>query len=341
MPQVTVFNSIQRVVRGRCINKILSIRPDTGLIVTICDAVTQNLPLLGEITMYHTAWTKKGSSLPSDRIKPNPPPSQNTKSKGKAAAPPPEPPKSKAVKQLEALRKGLVSAGATPKQDPKGGCFCQAREHTLSKYTPICRQCALVLCEANLPYHVCPSPGCHAPLLDITQNAALVARLEAQIADTLTREALARERAADEARRAVGAFPTLAPSAAPSAAAPQTRTVLSLNSKTKKVKVSSFTSTPVSSKSPSRAETPDDEVANRVAPPPAQVPFAPASSVDPQRPWKNLVSGEVLYIPPPDLGDGDDGAQTGGGGRKRRKRKGATKENEHQADQGPSTARIV
>jgi hypothetical protein len=70
-------------------------------------------------------------------------------------------------------------------------------------------------------------------------HAALIARLETQITEALAREAQLRARAA-EGRCAVGAFPTLGatttsshPSAA--SAAPQTRTVRSLNSQTKKL----------------------------------------------------------------------------------------------------------
>ncbi|KAJ7268027.1 hypothetical protein C8J57DRAFT_1614367 [Mycena rebaudengoi] len=78
-------------------------------------------------------------------------------------------------------------------------------------------------------------------------HVALIARLETQITEALAREAQLRARAAEEGRCAVGAFPTLgATTSHPSAAsaAPQTRTVRSLNSKAKKVTVSSL-STPV------------------------------------------------------------------------------------------------
>ncbi|KAJ7904633.1 hypothetical protein B0H14DRAFT_2312648, partial [Mycena olivaceomarginata] len=252
--------------------------------------------------MHQTAWTKKASSVPSDRIRPSPPPpsnpGKNSKGKGKSAVS--EPPKSKAVRRLESLKSGLsVSSG----KDPKGGCFCQARDHPLSIYSALCRSCGLILCEVNLPQYDCPH--CAASLLTATQRDALIARIEEQIAETLTKEALLRERAAEEARRAVGAFPTLGnttPSRLPPApAAPQTRTVMSLNSKTKKVTVSSFsTPSPSSSRPVSRAESIDEEPV-RVHAPPTEVPFAAAAKQDPLRPWKDLSGGGAVYIPPPNL----------------------------------------
>ncbi|KAJ7149405.1 hypothetical protein C8R43DRAFT_924984 [Mycena crocata] len=279
--------------------------------------------------MHQTAWTKRASSVPSDRIRPSPPPSstsgKNSKGKGKAAAA--EPPKSKAVRHLESLKSGLEASAEKPQKDPKGGCFCQARDHGLSTHTALCRNCGLILCAVNLPQHSCPH--CSASLLTAAQRDALIARLESQIAETLTKEALQRERAAEEARRAVGAFPTLAgatpsPSRTPPPAAPQSRTVLSLNSKTKKVTVSSFTSTPASSAPPSRAESPDPEPI-RVQAPPAEVPFAAAAKADPLRPWRDLLGEGATYIAAPNL-DGDDADAKST--RKRRRGKAKAKENE-------------
>ncbi|KAJ6474462.1 hypothetical protein C8R47DRAFT_921784, partial [Mycena vitilis] len=249
--------------------------------------------------MKPTPWMSKASSLPSDRIRPTPSPasnsSKNSKGKGKSPAVP-EPPKSKAVRQLESLRNGLVASAGSVAKDPKGGCFCQAREHSLSPHSALCRSCGLVLCEVNLPQYACPH--CAAGLLTATQREALVARLEAQIAETLTKEALLRERAAEEARRAVGAFPTLrnaAPTPAP--AVPQTRTVMSLNSKTKKVTVSSFsTPSPSPSRPASRAESVEEEPV-RVGRPPAEVPFVAAAKQDPLRPWRDLSGAGATYIP--------------------------------------------
>ncbi|KAF7355420.1 zf-C2HC5 domain-containing protein [Mycena sanguinolenta] len=276
--------------------------------------------------MHKTAWTKQSSSVPSDRIRPSPPPpssnpGKNSKGKGKTAVS--EPPKSKAVRHLESLTSGLSASSVNPQKDPKGGCFCQAREHTLSTYSALCRNCGLALCEINLPQYSCPH--CATSLFTSTQRDALIARLEEQIAETLTKEALLRERAAEEARRAAGAFPTLgnaAPRPPPPPAAPQTRTVISLTSKQgskmKKVTVSSFT-TPsalaiaacVTSGDPRRGD----------------------AKVDPLRPWKDLSGGGAVYIPPPNLDDGDDRK---GPGKKQRPNKGKAKENEAAGEPGGS-----
>ncbi|KAJ7268052.1 hypothetical protein C8J57DRAFT_1067631 [Mycena rebaudengoi] len=283
--------------------------------------------------MHQTPWTKKASSLPSDRIKPaSQPAPKNLKGKGGKGTntpPEPQPPKSKAVQQLEALRNGLTTSSGGAR-DPKGGCFCQARAHPLSPHTTLCRACGLVLCALNLPQYACPH--CGDPLLGAPARDALIARLETQITEALAREAQLRARAAEEARRSVGAFPTLGatttssshPSAA--SAAPQTRTVLSLNSKTKKVTVSSF-STPVPSPGPSRpasrAASPEPV---RVAKPPAEVVFVPASRQDPLRPWKDLGddAGGATYVAAPSLDAEGEGA-----GKKRRRNRGKAKEKEN------------
>ncbi|KZV97354.1 hypothetical protein EXIGLDRAFT_583505, partial [Exidia glandulosa HHB12029] len=93
-------------------------------------------------------------------------------------------------------------------KDPKGGCFCLARSHPLSTYTPICLACGIVLCARNLPQHICPS--CSTSLLPTVQSRTQMAdrvknELDAQIAHE-EREA---ERLRDEARARAGAFPTL------------------------------------------------------------------------------------------------------------------------------------
>ena len=76
--------------------------------------------------MKGTPWSKKNSSLPSDRIKPSLKPpvntSASTKNKGKGKQPD-ELPKSKEVRQLEDLLQ-RVETSAGGEKDPKGGCFC-------------------------------------------------------------------------------------------------------------------------------------------------------------------------------------------------------------------------
>ncbi|KAJ6610627.1 hypothetical protein B0H10DRAFT_1811297 [Mycena sp. CBHHK59/15] len=286
--------------------------------------------------MHQTPWTKKASSIPSDRIRPASQPASNVpknskgKSKGAAAV---EPPKSKAVRQLESVRNGLTTSSGNGK-DPQGGCFCQAREHSLSTYAALCRACGLILCSTNLPQFACPH--CSTPLLTGSLRDSLVARLESQISETLAKEALLRDRAVEEARRAAGAFPTLAN---PGGAArgppppPQTRTVMSLNSKTKKVMVSSFTTpSPSPSRPASRAESVEEEP-TRAPRPPTEVPFAVAAKLDPLRPWKDLSGGGATYVPAPSLDDGDEAR---GAVKKRRRGKGKAKENDNgSSNMGP------
>lgn len=77
------------------------------------------------LIMHRTPWTKKASSVPSDRIKATPNLSNTaskSKGKGKQLAPP-DPPKSKDVQRLEALIRDIKSSTGKEK-DPTGGCFC-------------------------------------------------------------------------------------------------------------------------------------------------------------------------------------------------------------------------
>jgi hypothetical protein len=82
-----------------------------------------------------------------------------------------------------------------------------ARIHALSEYTPICSSCGLILCALQPPYRPCPH--CSAPLLTPSARAALLAQLEELRAHLLKEEAEAREREAEELRVAEGAFPVL------------------------------------------------------------------------------------------------------------------------------------
>jgi hypothetical protein len=103
---------------------------------------------------------------------------------------------------------------------------------------------------------------------------------------------------------------------------------MSLNSRTKKVTVSSFSTplpSPSSSRPASRAESIEEEPL-RVGKPPAQVPFVAAAKQEPLRPWTDLMGGGAEYIPPPSLDDDEDAKGTG---KKRRQNKAkAKKENE-------------
>lgn len=283
--------------------------------------------------MHRTAWTKKGSSLPSDRIPPakrsSPAPSLS-KAKGKQKDV--QAPKSQEVRKLEDLRDGLKNVA---EKDPTGGCFCQgtrfysfiaptrkltvelfyiyiclARVHNLSEYTPICRSCGLILCTLNAPSYTCSH--CNTPLLTPEGRSTLISRLEDEISQMLFREEQQRQRAVDEARQAEGAFPTLlASSTRPSDPAPgalqshpvnQSHKVLSLNSKTRKVKVSSYTTPPPLSVSLSK-----DAETQRPAEQPLRVPPLPTDVVvstrqpQPDRPWARLDSESAVYIPDPQV----------------------------------------
>ncbi|KIM88481.1 hypothetical protein PILCRDRAFT_3459 [Piloderma croceum F 1598] len=265
--------------------------------------------------MHQTPWTKKASSFPSERIKSNSPSSSSANNKGKGKAR--DPPKSKEVRKLEALADG-VRGSSGKETDPKGGCFCQARNHDLSTYTALCRDCGLILCELNMPYWACPH--CISQILTPSVRTSLLARLETQILERLALEERDRERAMEDARRAAGAFPTLTAGAAfPSsegnsvvgqgavtsgsineAVHKNTHKVLSLNAKTKKATLSSYTTSPVPSRPPSRPiSTHEDEEPEpvRVHKPPTVVAFV--GKLDHIRPWADLksVGDGVKYIP--------------------------------------------
>ncbi|CCM01666.1 uncharacterized protein FIBRA_03729 [Fibroporia radiculosa] len=252
--------------------------------------------------MNHTAWTQNASSLPSDRIPPSRPKQNSVKEKRKPAAQ--EPLKSKEVRRLEFVRDSLRK-GTGRERDPKGGCFCQARVHTLSSYTPLCHNCGLVLCKLQLPHHACPH--CASPLLTPTARDALVGRLEKQIIETVAEEKAARDRAIQDARAAAGAFPSLSATTSVSstdalAAHPtnQPHKVLSLNAKTKKVIVRSSYTTPAISRSSSRDSgiKEGEEEQKRILPPPDEVVYA-RNDPNRDRPWANLRGGSFTYVPPP------------------------------------------
>ncbi|KIJ67072.1 hypothetical protein HYDPIDRAFT_85644, partial [Hydnomerulius pinastri MD-312] len=93
---------------------------------------------------------------------------------------------------------------------------------------------------------------------------------------------------------------------------------LSLNSKTKKVTVSSYTNTPVPSRPSSRVEDLPLLEEQRVPAPSSEVSYA-RQPADPNRPWRNVKAGELRYIAPP----ADPERTTGQSSRRRRKKEGA------------------
>lgn len=253
--------------------------------------------------MHRTRWTSPGS-LTSDRIPARhfptstAPAKQQAKGKGQAG-----PPKSKTVLALE-NRLHNVEYASGKEKDPKGGCFCLAREHGLSTYVPLCCSCGLVLCELNLPHYACPH--CGESFLGNTRRPALVAQIKKELIAQIAKEGEERERVIEDARKAEGAFPMLPGASGTQGAARRpagkgaavgsqsSHKVLSLNSTTKKVTVSSYTSTPVSSRPPS----PTPEEPRRVPPPPREINYV-KEPPDPDHPWKNMQFPDLEYIPPP------------------------------------------
>lgn len=164
-----------------------------------------------------------------------------------------------------------------------------------------------------------------------------MARLESELASTLSREAEARERAAEEVQKAAGAFPVLSvagivPPTPPPIVAPQAHKVLSLNSKTKKVTISSYS--PGSSRPASRGLSEpeaDDDLVRIPKPLGADVVVYAKRSVGTERPWENLRVEGAIYVPPARV-DGGTPEKTEAQGSRRRRGKGKAtvpeKENE-------------
>ncbi|KAF8879168.1 hypothetical protein BD779DRAFT_1552783 [Infundibulicybe gibba] len=237
--------------------------------------------------MPSTPWTKKSFSVPSDRIPSPQSQVSQPKSKKGGKSQPSETPKSARVRQLELLVNALQKYTGADK-DPLGGCFCQAREHSLSTYSSICRACGLILCSINLPQYVCPH--CSTALLTEPARDALLNQLDRQIVDQLAKEERDRQYTIEEARKAAGAFPSLSGSSTPTgrpttpatqASRPlnQTHKVVSLDSKTKKVTVSTYKTPSASPLAVSRA---------------AEVSFI---AERPRRVWENLRGNGVVYSP--------------------------------------------
>ncbi|KAH8107386.1 hypothetical protein DFH11DRAFT_1192993 [Phellopilus nigrolimitatus] len=253
--------------------------------------------------VHRTPWAH--SSVPSDRIKPHSRPSTPAKNKGKAndtSAPVQHAPKSAAVRALESTIADLTSSSGR-ERDAQGGCFCQARTHELARHTPLCAHCGLVLCALNPPHLACPH--CATPLLSPSAHTALLESLGSELAAVLAREETDAQRKGEEAREAAGAFPQLLPGDArgggPKLASPtapkanQAHRVLSLNAKTKRVTVASYTpprppAPTTSSNSGAGGEdsmTADDPPPVRV-PPPACAVLHARDRPNATRPWADV-----------------------------------------------------
>ncbi|KAI6003432.1 hypothetical protein EDC04DRAFT_2908239 [Pisolithus marmoratus] len=230
-------------------------------------------------------WTSSGS-LTSDRIPARQPTTALVKQQAKGKSQP-GPPKSKVVSALE-TRLHNVEYASGKEKDPKGGCFCLAREHGLSTYVPLCYGCGLVLCNLNLPHYACPH--CGESFLDNTRRSALVAQILEELRGQGAKEEEERNRAIEEARKAEGAFPLL-----PSASGTQgARRLIPELYNEEEITVSSYTNTPISSRPPS----PAPEEPRRFPPPPREISYV-KQPPDPEHPWKNIQFPDLQYIPPP------------------------------------------
>jgi len=192
--------------------------------------------------------------------------------------------------------------------------------HALSEYTPICTSCGLVLCAQHPPYRACPH--CGAPLLSPPARNALVAQLEELRAQTLAEEEEAREREEEVLRVAEGAFPALGGSGAtPSggsaaggkgkgagvaAGSGAGRRVLSVDSRTKRVRVESYGGL---SRATGHGDGSEEEEAegdgvdvplSRVPPPPREVEYVRVQR-GPATRWVDLKGGggAAKYVAPP------------------------------------------
>ncbi|CAK9786937.1 hypothetical protein CC85DRAFT_328765 [Cutaneotrichosporon oleaginosum] len=147
-------------------------------------------------------------------------------------------PKSEETMRLEGIVENLrqMQAGmgkAPPVNTPP--CFCQARLHDLSRYTPQCAACGLILCSLQ-PAHA-PCPSCARPTLSPPALARLILRAEGDIAAQIAREQDERNAAERERKERLlaesggGAFPTLPGGARkPQSAAEAARKVLTIKS---------------------------------------------------------------------------------------------------------------
>ncbi|GAA5844107.1 hypothetical protein JCM11251_001822 [Rhodosporidiobolus azoricus] len=117
-----------------------------------------------------------------------------------------------AVRELGEIEKALK--GFQPNSGKAKGrekrCFCQARQHPLSPYVPLCPSCALVICTLNAPSLPCPSCS-HSPLLSSALSASYIATLQTQREYLLERERARVKREKDQAERERAAirFPEL------------------------------------------------------------------------------------------------------------------------------------
>ncbi|BGP03837.1 hypothetical protein NBRC10513v2_007578 [Rhodotorula toruloides] len=136
---------------------------------------------------------------------------QQLQQKGKGKAQEPELELSEeAAKELLRIERELRSFEPKKAGAKSRVCFCQARQHPLSTYIPLCPRCSLVLCSLNIPSAPCPSCS-HGPLLSSALTASHIATLQSSRETLLTREKrrAQAEREQAERERAAIRFPEL------------------------------------------------------------------------------------------------------------------------------------
>ena len=159
-------------------------------------------------------------------------------------------------------------------------------------------------------------------LMTDAQRESIIKQIDLQLASTITQEADQKQQALEEAKRLVGAFPSLSGSPTPqsliSPATPQTHKVMSFK-QNNKVVVSSYTPALPTSNTDELEDEPD-----RIPPPPSEPLF---SRIPPtrDRPWENLLKGSSTYIRKHGL---DDDGNTHQSQSNRKRNKGKKKEDD-------------
>jgi hypothetical protein len=164
------------------------------------------------------------------------------------------------------------------------------------------------------------------------QRESIIKQIDLDLASTTTKEAEQKQRALEEAKKLVGAFPSLSGSPALessiSPAALQTHKVMSFK-RNKKVVVSSYTPVLPTSNSDELEDEPD-----RIPPPPSDPLFSRILPTR-DRPWENLVKGASTYIRKHSLDD-DGNIHQSQSHRKRNKGKKKEDETERRNQDGYS-----
>ena len=164
------------------------------------------------------------------------------------------------------------------------------------------------------------------------QRESIIKQIDLQLATTITQEEEQKQHALEEAKKLVGAFPSLSGSPAPASSisppALQTHKVMSFK-QNNKVVVSSYTPVLPTSNSDELEDEPD-----RIPPPPSD-PLYSRTLPTRDRPWENLVKGASTYIRKHSLDD-DGNIHQSQSHRKRNKGKKKEDETERRYQDGYS-----